>query len=388
MKKNLTLAVVPALAAAILSTHFESQAKDSPGAGASYLKNAQRGDLAFQSVGRLGFGPHGLLLVADPKSASVLAIETGDTGPVAKLEKKIDDIDARLAAGVGAPAGGITIVDMAVNPLSGKIYFSLTRNEDNRPVLVRVNAAGKVESLELGGMPYARMTLPAAENAKLGSVTDLAFAENQVVVAAQSNEEFSSKVYVFPVPLEHGVSARYYSAETYHISHRKWETKAPIQSFVPYEEDGKHYIVGAFACTPIAKFPLGGFDDGAKIKGTSVVELGSGNRPRDMFLYRKGGEQWLVTNTRRFKDNPFGPSLYWGARVDMDYLSADGPEETNENAPRRDVKSPGGPEAKGIEVVEELFGAVLVSQLENDEVVVLRETDKENVHVLELARMP
>lgn len=393
MKKTLVsvslLALLSAAAVFLGAGPLASWAKEeSSDVAAKCLKNAQKGGLELRSVGRLGFGPGGLLLMSDPKSASVLAIDTGDTGPVEKLQGRIDDIDARLASGVGAPAGGVTIVDMAVNPASGKIYFSLTRTADNAPLLVRVSAAGKVEGVDLDSMKYVRLTLPAGENARLQNVSDLALVDDRVVVAGQSSDEFSNKIYVFPVPLEHGVSANYYSAETYHVSHRKWETKAPIQSFVPYEEDGNHYIVGAFACTPIAKFPLGGFTDGAKIQGVSVLELGSGNRPRDMFMYEKGGEQWLVANTKRFKENKFGPSFYWGARVDMEYLAADAPDETNENAPRRNVKAPSGPEAEGIEVVEELYGAVLVSQLENDEVIVLRETGEENKHVLELARMP
>ena len=64
----------------------------------------------------------------------------------------------------------------------------------------------------------------------------------------------------------------------------------------------------------------------------------------------------------------------------MDYLNAKAPEETNENAPRRNVKAPSGPEAKGIEVVESLYGAVLVSQLDNAEVVVVRENAEGDPH--------
>ena len=234
------------------------------------------------------------------------------------------------------------------------------------------------------------MTLPTAENAQFRNVTDLAWGDHSVIVAGQSAEEFANKIYQIPIPLENGVNAQFYSAETYHVSHRRWETKAPIQSFIPWEEDGKFYIVGAFACTPIAKFPLSDLESGAKVKGTSVIELGSGNRPRDMFTYEKDGEQWLVTNTQRFKDNTFGPSKYWAARVKMDYLDAEAPDETNENAPRRNVKAPSGPDAKGIEVVEPLFGAVIVSQLENAEVVVMRETDPDNAdapHAVELVTL-
>jgi hypothetical protein len=222
-------------------------------------------------------------------------------------------------------------------------------------------------------------------------VTDLAWGKDSIVVAGQSSEEFANKIYQIPAPLAHGENADFFSAETYHVAHRKWETKAPIQSFIPWEEDGEFYIVGAFACTPIAKFPIGDLESGTKIKGTSVVELGSGNRPRDMFTYEKDGEEWLVTNTQRFKENLFGPSKYWAARVKLKYLDADSPDDTNENAARRDTNAPDGPEAKGIEVVDSLFGAVIVSQLENAEVVVMRETDPGNEdapHAVELVTLP
>ncbi|MDB4358601.1 hypothetical protein N9Z18_00005, partial [Verrucomicrobiales bacterium] len=285
----------------------------------------------------------------------------------------------------------VLVVDMAVNPVSGKIYFSANVQPGNKPHLVSMDSRGALAKLEMDSLSYVRMTLPTGENEKLRNVTDLAWGKDSVIVAGQSSEEFANKIFQIPAPLEHGVNAHFLSAETYHVAHRKWETKAPIQSFIPWEEDGDFYIVGAFACTPIAKFPISDLESGTKIKGTSVVELGSGNRPRDMFVYEKNGEEWLITNTQRFKPNLFGPSKYWAARVKLGYLDADEPDETNENAARRDAKIPNGPDAKGMEVVEELFGAVIVSQLENEKVVVLRETDiggEGKVHNVELVTLP
>ena len=46
-----------------------------------------------------------------------------------------------------------------------------------------------------------------------------------------------------------------------------------------------------------------------------LLELGSGNRPLDIFTYQKDGQLWFITQTQRFKDNLFGPSKYWGVRV-------------------------------------------------------------------------
>ena len=70
----------------------------------------------------------------------------------------------------------------------------------------------------------------------------------------------------------------------------------------------------------------------------------------------------------------------------MKHLSANSTEDTNEKAIRRDVKKTSGPEAQGIEVVEALYGAVLVSQLENEHIIVLRENDK--LHNLEAVTLP
>ncbi|MCB1092680.1 MAG: hypothetical protein KDL87_14185 [Verrucomicrobiae bacterium] len=364
-------------------------AADNKDSAASYFKQPQKGGLELKAAGQIGFGPAGMLLVSDPRAASVFAIDTGDTGPVKRLARRVDDIESLLAKAAGTTS--VTIVDMAANPASGKIYFSVNGQPGNVPHLLVLGPDGAVSQPDLSGAAHVRMTLPSAENAQLRNVTDLAWGDHSVIVAGQSSEEFSNKIYQIPVPLEHGENASYYSAETYHVAHGKWETKAPIQSFIPWEEDGKYYVVGAFACTPIAKFPISDLESGAQVKGTSVVELGSGNRPRNMFTYEKDGQQWLVTNTQRFKDNKFGPSKFWAARVKMEYLDAEAPADTNENAARRNVNAPSGPDAKGIEVVEPLFGAVLVSQLENADVVVLRETDPNSdtaPHAVELVTLP
>ena len=374
--------ILTTLALCVTGLHAEGKS------AASYFKSPSSSGLELKSIGKIAFGPGGMLLISDPMTTSIVAVDTGDAGPVRKLTKRVDDIESVLAKAAGV--AGVLIVDMAVNPASGSIYFSVTERPGNRPHLLALDPDGLAKQVPLGKVSHVRMTLPTSENAQLRNVTDLAWGDDSVIVAGQSSEEFANKIYEIPSPLENGENARYFSAETFHVAHNKWETKAPIQSFIPWENDGDFYIVGAFACTPIAKFPISELESGAKIKGISVVELGSGNRPRDMFTYKKDGVEWLVTNTQRFQKNLFGPSKYWAARVKMDYLNS-APENTNENAARRDVKVPNGPEAKGIEVVEALFGAVMVSQLGNEEVVVLRETDsadEEAPHAIELVTLP
>lgn len=336
------------------------------------LEKVQDGGLEIGRVGRLSFGPQGILLVTEPAKASVIAIETGDLGPVRKLKSPIDEVDNVIAAGMGAPKGSVTVLDMAVNPLSGGIYLAVRRKQDQKDAVFVVNADGKIAPLDFEKARHVRVTLPGGEKSTLRNITDVKFAKDRVIAAGQCNEEFASKVYSIPLPLTHGTSADIYSAETYHVAHRRWETKAPIQSLIPYEENGKSYVVGSFSCTPIAKFPLDGLDSGAEVKGTSVVELGSGNRPLDMFTYEKDGRRWLVTNTDRFhhERSPIGPSRFWGCRVALNHLAS---AEINEKAVRRDVKKRKGPE--GIEVIEDFFGVRQVDKLNNDEAVVLRDND-------------
>lgn len=351
---------------------------------ASHLKDPATGDPKLRSVGAMSFGPDGLLLVAEPRHASIVAIETGDKGPVQKLKQRIDNVNALLSARLGAPEAGLQIADMAVNQASGKIYLSVTRKADGAALIVVVTADGQATPMNFEKTRHARVSLPISDTAKVGNISDVAFANDRVLAAGSSNEEFSSKIFTLALPLVHGGTAMPLSAETYHVAHGKWETKAPITSFVPMEENGKHYVVGSFACTPIAKFELDDLKPNAQVKGTSVVELGSGNRPLDMFTYEKDGKQWLVTHTMRFHPNLFGPSKYWAARVDMSLVKVLDEAKTNAKAVRRDVKQPKGPE--GIEIVDSLFGAVHVDKLSNTEAVVLR--DQGTTIALEIALLP
>jgi hypothetical protein len=335
------------------------------------LKGASQGDLALKSIGVMSFGADGLLLVAEPGSASIVAIETGDKGPEVKVTPALSDVAASIAGALQSTPEKIQIVDMAVNPASGKVYFSVRDNGTNSVALVTIDG-GKASRFNPAQHPHVRVTLPAAQAGPIRNISGLAIAGDRLLVTGQSNEEFSSKIFSIPLPLSPESVGGIYSAETYHVSHGRWETKAPIQAFIPYDDHGQACVVGAFACTPIAKFPISDLASGANVRGTSVVELGSGNRPIDLFSYKDAaGKGWIVCNTNRFHQPLFGPSKFWGVRVSMAYLDRHAPDEINEKAARRDVKQTTGPE--GIEILDTLSGAVQISKLNDRMMVVLRE---------------
>jgi hypothetical protein len=378
MKLNLLL--LPILALTLGSV---TAAAPQSSATSQYLKNPAKGDPALKSIGPLAFGENGLLLIAEPNASSIVAVDTGDIGPVAKLTAPVEDTASLIASALSATPAQIQIVDMAVNPASGKTYFSVENNAAKKVSIVVVDGSGKAKELGLASFDHVRVTLPAADSVSIKKISDLALADKVLLVTGQSNEEFSSKIFSIPLPLDSSATGSIFSAETFHVSHNKWETKAPITSFVPFTDKGVPCVLGAFACTPIAKFPLKDLSSGANVRGTSVVELGSGNRPLDVFTYTNGTGSWIVTNTQRFKQPYFGPSKFWGVRVSTDLLARNSPEQTNEKAIRRDVKE--GAKTDGIEVLEMLQGASQIDKLSNSEMIVLREAgDKLRLEVCPL----
>jgi hypothetical protein len=349
----------------------------------SILADVQTGSVTIKRIGRMSFAPNGVLLIADIGSGAVVAIETGDTGPVKKLKTRVNDVDKKIATALGVSTADLSIADMAVNPESGMIYVSAIRKTDNTSAIITFDADGKLTILDLTDTRFVRVPLPVGEGSQIRAISGVEYTDGRILAAGQSNEEFSSKIFSLPLPLTHGKSGDAFSTETYHVAHGRWETRAPIQSFIPYREGGEDYVVGSFACTPIAKFKVTDIAKNSKVKGTSVVELGSGNRPIDMFTYEKDGKQWLITNTDRFhhEKRPLGPSQYWGVRVDMSYLTA---SKVNADAARRDVSKQTGP--AGIEVVEALFYVRHVAKLNNREMVVLR--DNKGALDLEVKELP
>ena len=84
--------------------------------------------------------------------------------------------------------------------------------------------------------------------------------------------------------------------EIFHGAHGRFETNAPVRTFVPYEIDGESHILAAYTCTPLVKFPVSALEPGAKVMGTTIAELGNRNRPLDMIAYEKGGMHFILMN--------------------------------------------------------------------------------------------
>src|SRR5262245_30512570 len=229
----------------------------------SPLKNHATGNPAVKSMEAISFGPEGTLLIGDGKGKQIVAIETGDTKPQMWTKTEVPNIKDQLGGRLGTTGKGIDIIKMAVNPASHTAYFAV-RSSGNDLVLT-MDGAGKVNEFRLENVKHVRVPVPA--DGKVTKITDITWAGDRVLVCAQANETFGSKVLSIKAPLASDGSCGCFSTDTYHVGHGKWETKAPIRTIMSYEEAGKKYAVGSFTCTPIVKYPIDDLTPDAKVKG-------------------------------------------------------------------------------------------------------------------------
>jgi hypothetical protein len=146
-------------------------------------------------------------------------------------------------------------------------------------------------------MPNPPAATATGRNGRMASITDMAYLDGHLYVTGLSNEEFASKFWAVPYPFE--AADRGTSVEIWHASHARFETNAPILTFTPMRAGGQPMLIAGYTCTPLVRFPVSDLKPGAKIMGTTIAELGSGNQPIDMLLYQKDGRQYLMlANTR------------------------------------------------------------------------------------------
>jgi hypothetical protein len=261
----------------------------------------------LQSIGPLAIGPSGTLYVADPQAASIFALDLAAQSAGAPGTKDIDGIDGKIAAMLGTAANQITIADLKVDPKTHNSYIAVMRGQGPAaaPALLRVDGAGKIDLISLDGVKFSSVALPNAPDANPGgrsnrsqSITNLAFNNGKVYVAGLSNEEFASKLWSIGYPFTS--ADRGTSVEIFHGSHGQLETRSPVYTFIPYTANGEQDLIAAYLCTPLVRFPVSSLQAGAKVRGTTIAELGAGNRPIDMIVYKKDGSEFLLmSNTSR-----------------------------------------------------------------------------------------
>jgi hypothetical protein len=259
-----------------------------------------KGTPDLKSATALAFGPNGLLFVGDPQGAAVFAIDTHDTKPAGTGDVKVDRLDAQLAGVLGIADKDVQVKDMRVNPASGNVYLAVNRGQSGGPAIVRITRAGKAEALPMKDVPFSKVMLPNPAQGKgtQQTITSMAFVDGRLIVAGLSNEEFASTLRAIPFPFKDADKGA--GIQIFHGAHGKIETQAPIRTFTPYKVGGEDAILAAYTCTPLVKIPVSELKAGAKVKGTTIAELGNRNNPLDIIPYTKDGKHYfLMANSAR-----------------------------------------------------------------------------------------
>jgi hypothetical protein len=300
MRSRLPLAVAAAAIVAVMGLTVAARPAGTPGVSKGVSPQ-------LQSISALAIGPSGILYVADPRAASIYALDLSKIKAGTPGTKDIASIDQQIAATLGTAASEITISDIKVEPKSKNTFLAVTRGQaaNAQPALLRVDGAGKLEVISLEGVGFTSVALPnpidinaTGRTNRSQSITNLAFNGGKLYVAGLSNEEFASKLWTIAYPFT--TADRGASVEIYHGNHGAVETRSPVYAFVPYNVKGEPNLIAAYLCTPLVKFPVASLTPGNKIRGTTIAELGAGNRPIDMVVYAKDGSEYLLmSNTSR-----------------------------------------------------------------------------------------
>ncbi|WP_128546766.1 hypothetical protein [Larkinella soli] len=280
---------------------------DHPAGGVAPMKT---GAVKLQSAGVMAFSPDGILFLADPKAGSIYALDVKDREKTTLKEVEITGIDKKIGAMLGIAADQVVIADMAVHPVSGNIFLSVSRGRGNEasPILLKVSPKGDLEEVGLGRVGFYQTNLsayPSAETkTKWGepvrtyAITDLAFTDGELLVSGINGEEFSSKLRRIAYPFRN--EEKITSVEVFHTSHNQYETNSPIDTFLPYQLNGEPILLAGYGCAPFAKFSMKDIRAGKHVRGATLAELGGGSRPLDMVPYSRNGKNFImVANSHR-----------------------------------------------------------------------------------------
>jgi hypothetical protein len=276
---------------------------------ASPVDSLAAGKVQLQSATALAFGPDGILFVADSIGGNVVALDTNDrTAAHGAVKINVQGVDAKIASLLGTTPDQIMVNDLAVNPMSKNAYLAVSRGKgpDAVAAIVSVDATGKVSQVSLDNVKNAEVALSdapksdatARQNPRLQTVTAMNFTNGKLYVSGLSSEEWASALRAIPFPFSKADKGT--NIQIWHASHGRFETAAPVRTFVPYTIEGQPYILAAYTCTPLVKIPLSDLKPGAQIKPVTIADVGAGNQPLDMVPYKKDGHEFiLISNSNR-----------------------------------------------------------------------------------------
>lgn len=264
------------------------------------------GDPQIGSISALTFGPEGILFIGDSENAQVVAIDMGNALKAVNEKVFIADVEAILEQLLGSTRDQIQIIDLAVNPLNQNIYLG-AQHSSGKSMLFLVNK-DSLEPVSLDSVSFSKTNVANAvatdakdrrgRSLRRWAISDLSYADGQLLFSGLNNAEFSSTFRSIPFPFSN--EEAHSSLEIYHAAHGQYETYAPIKAFTTTTVNGKPHLIAGYTCTPLVIFPMEQMETGKHVKGRTVAELGNWNTPLDIIEMEKEGDRFiLIANSSR-----------------------------------------------------------------------------------------
>ncbi|MDN5203093.1 hypothetical protein QQ008_17015 [Fulvivirgaceae bacterium BMA10] len=277
----------------------------------------------IKSISILTFGPEGILFIGDSKNGTVVAVDLGDNqSPASPGAFNLDDVEGKLGALLGTTRDNVIIHDLAVNPISQNIYLSVSKGDASQvgfwklpndigyaEILLKITPDKKIQEISLDQVKYSTTNVPSPakegdknwrkSDKRTETITDMSYADGKLFIAGLSNEEFASSLRVLPFPFKDN-AATISTIEIWHGAHGKFETTAPIRTFLPYTVNQEPQLLAAYTCTPLVSIPIKDLKNGKHVKSKTLAELGARNMPLDIIAFKKNGKnKILIANTSR-----------------------------------------------------------------------------------------
>jgi hypothetical protein len=269
-----------------------------------------------RSISAMAFAPDGKLVVADWRSGALHALSLPSRPAATERSFNVLDLSDRLARAFSTSADQLRVTAAAMNTTTQTVVLAVALGRKAvAPVgLALVDAGGQVSRLEVDGAVTASQPLASPpsdalvwgrQSARTLLVTDLKVHGNELIVAGLANSTFDSTLRRVPYPFNGTASTA--AVEMYHAVHNQIETRAPVRAFSIIDVAGEPTLLAAYTCTPLVTVPMSALKDGAKVRGTTIAELGFGNTPLDVVpfsvQYKGQKSDWvLVANSAKAAD--------------------------------------------------------------------------------------
>lgn len=264
------------------------------------------GNPEIGSINAMTFGPESILFIGDSKGAQIVAIDMSSAQKATNEKLNIPDIEALLSELLGADSDQLQIIDMVVNPVNQNIYIG-AQHSSGKSLLFLVNN-NSLEMVPLQSVSYTKTAVANAVAAEAKdrrgrslrqwAISDIKYANGQIMLSGLSNAEFASTFRSVPFPFTQ--KQKESSLEIYHAAHGQYETASPIKAFTTTQINNEPHLIASYTCTPLVVFPLSELKPGAHTKGRTVAELGNWNTPLDIIEMEKEGARYiLMANTNR-----------------------------------------------------------------------------------------